>query len=102
MVYLRYVDLWQAIVLYIMKPRIISYPGDNCIGKEISSFYSSYMVWLVYQNLMIALAEKLNHAAIVNKRIFFTSKVLLAEERKVFLVSFQITFSSLRQYEGQK
>jgi len=50
-VYLHYVGLWQPIVLYIMKPRIISYPGDNCTSKEISSFYGSYMVLLVYQNL---------------------------------------------------
>jgi len=63
-----------------MKPRIISYPGDNCTGKEISSLYGSYMVWLVYQNLMMAFIEKLKHVAIVNKMIFFTSNVVLAEE----------------------
>lgn len=85
-----------------MKPRINSYPGDNCIDKEISSFCGSYMVWLVYQNLMMAFIEKLKHVGIVNKRIFFTSKVVLAEERKVFLVSFHITFSSLQQFEEQK
>jgi len=101
MVYFHYVGLWQPIVLYIMKPRILAYPGDKCIGKEISSFYNNYMVWLVYQNMM-ALVEKLKHVAIVSKRIFFTSKVVLAQERKMFLVSFQITFSLLQQFEEQK
>jgi hypothetical protein len=85
-----------------MKPRILSYPGDKCIGKEISSFCNNYMAWLVYQNPMMALVGKLKHVAIVNKRIFFTGKVVLAEERKVFLVSFQITFSLLQQFEEQK
>lgn len=102
MVYLHYVGLWHPIVLYIMKPKILCYPGDKCIGKTISSVYSRYMVWLVYQNLMMALVEKLKHVAILNKRIFFTSKVVLAEERKVFLVSFHVTFSSLQQFEEQK
>jgi hypothetical protein len=102
MVYLHYVGLWQLIVLYFMKPKILFFPGDSCIGKEISSFCSSYMVWLVYQNLMMALVEKLKHVAIVNKRIFLTSKVVLAEERKVFLLSFHITFSSVQQFEEQK
>jgi hypothetical protein len=60
------------------------------------------MMWLVYQNLMMALVEKLKHVAIVNERIFFTSKVVLAQERKVFLVLFQITFSCLQQFEEQK
>jgi hypothetical protein len=102
MVYFHYVGLWQPIVLYIMKPRILFYPGDKCIGKEISSFYNNYTVWLVYQNLMMALVEKLKHVAIVSKGVFFTSKVVLAEERKMFLVSFQITFSLLQQFEEQK
>jgi hypothetical protein len=102
MVYLHYVGLWQAIVLYIMKPRILSNPGGNCIGKEISYFYRSYMVWFFYQNLMMALVEKLQHVATLKKMIFFTSKVVLTEERKVFLVSFQITFGSLQQFEEQK
>jgi hypothetical protein len=48
------------------------------------------------------LVEKLKHVAIVNKRIFFTSKVVLAEDRNVFLVSFHITFSLLQQFEEQK
>jgi hypothetical protein len=43
-VYLHYFGLWQPVVLYIMKPRILLYPGDNCIGEEISYFYNSYMV----------------------------------------------------------
>jgi len=102
MVYLHYVGLWQPIVLYILKTKIFSYPGDNCTGKEISSFCNSYAVWLVHQNLMMAVVEKLKHVDAVNKRIFFTSKVVLAEEREVSLVSFQITFSCLQQFEEQK
>jgi hypothetical protein len=85
-----------------MKPRILPYPGDNCIGKEICSFYSCHMAWLVYHFLMMALVEKLKCVGIVNKRIFFTSKVVLAGERKVFLVSVQITFSSLQKFGEQK
>jgi hypothetical protein len=49
----------------------------------------------------MALVGKLKNVPFVNKRIFLTSKVVLAEGRKVFLILFQIAFSCLQQVEEQ-